>query len=71
VRTEKPAPASSPAPSSAAPRKAEGQTQGSANHRPSRQVAANRPAAATPAPTAPAQGKVGFFRRIGRLFGGN
>ena len=71
VRTEKPAQAPGPASSSAAPRKAEGQTQGSANHRPSRQVAASRPAAATPAPSAPAQGKVGFFRRIGRLFGGN
>lgn len=63
------APASTRAPASA-PRQAEAQPSAS-NHRPSRQVTANRPAAA-PAPAAPAQkGKVGFFRRIGRLFGGN
>lgn len=63
------APASTHAPASA-PRQAEAQPAAN-NHRPSRQVTANRPAAA-PAPAAPAQkGKVGFFRRIGRLFGGN
>jgi ATP-dependent RNA helicase RhlB len=54
---------------SAAPRQADGQA--NASRRPSRQVAANRPVAGTPAPTAPASHeKVGFFRRIGRLFGG-
>ncbi|MDF3983788.1 DEAD/DEAH box helicase [Luteibacter sp. PPL554] len=40
-----------------------------AAQRPSRQVAATRPANA-PTPTAPAKEKVGFFRRLGRLFGG-
>ncbi|UPG86119.1 DEAD/DEAH box helicase [Luteibacter aegosomatis] len=38
--------------------------------RPSRQVTASRPAS-TPAPVAPVKEKVGFFRRLGRLFGGN
>ena len=58
-------------PKAAAPsRHADGQSrQGS---RPSRQVAANRPtaAAAAPAPAPHTHEKVGFFRRIGRLFGG-
>ena len=54
---------------SAAPRQAEGQS--NPNRRPSRQVAANRPSATAPAPAASGgQEKVGFFRRIGRLFGG-
>jgi ATP-dependent RNA helicase RhlB len=54
---------------SAAPRQAEGQS--NPNRRPSRQVAANRPSASAPAPAAPGgHEKVGFFRRIGRLFGG-
>ncbi|URX64135.1 DEAD/DEAH box helicase [Luteibacter anthropi] len=40
--------------------------------RPSRQVAATRPGSSpSPAPAAPVKEKVGFFRRIGRLFGGN
>ena len=55
--------------SSAAPRQAEGQS--NPNRRPSRQVAANRPSVSAPAPAAPGgHEKVGFFRRIGRLFGG-
>jgi ATP-dependent RNA helicase RhlB len=56
---------------SGAPRQtAEGQ--GNPNRRPSRQVAANRPSASAPAPVASGgQEKVGFFRRIGRLFGGS
>jgi ATP-dependent RNA helicase RhlB len=58
--------------SSSAPRQADSQS--NPNRRPSRQVAANRPSASAPA-SAPAtsggQEKVGFFRRIGRLFGGN
>lgn len=55
---------------SAAPRQAEGQS--NPNRRPSRQVAANRPSATAPAPAASGgQEKVGFFRRIGRLFGGS
>jgi ATP-dependent RNA helicase RhlB len=46
--------------------------QGSPNRRPSRQVAANRPSTSAPAPaTSGGQEKVGFFRRIGRLFGGS
>jgi len=52
------------------------QAQGTANRRPSRQVAANRPAASAPAPASAGSSaasssheKVGFFRRIGRLFG--
>jgi ATP-dependent RNA helicase RhlB len=57
--------------SSAAPRQtAEGQS--NPNRRPSRQVAANRPSVSAPAPAASGgQEKVGFFRRIGRLFGGS
>jgi ATP-dependent RNA helicase RhlB len=58
--------------SSSAPRQAD--SQANPNRRPSRQVAANRPSASASAP-APAksggQEKVGFFRRIGRLFGGS
>ncbi|HVI56496.1 MAG TPA: DEAD/DEAH box helicase [Luteibacter sp.] len=55
--------------SSSAPRQADGQ--GNPNRRPSRQVAANRPSADAPAPVASAgQEKLGFFRRLGRLFGG-
>jgi ATP-dependent RNA helicase RhlB len=56
---------------SAAPRQTDGQA--NPNRRPSRQVAANRPSASAPAPAPAASGgheKVGFFRRIGRLFGG-
>lgn len=65
VQAEKAAP-------SAAPRQADGQANANANRRPSRQVAANRPTAGTPAPAASTgQEKVGFFRRIGRLFGGS
>jgi ATP-dependent RNA helicase RhlB len=57
------------APPSAAPRQADGQS--NPNRRPSRQVAANRPSASAPAPVASGgHEKVGFFRRIGRLFGG-
>lgn len=55
--------------SASAPRQADGQA--NPNRRPSRQVAANRPSASAPAPAAATgQEKVGFFRRIGRLFGG-
>jgi ATP-dependent RNA helicase RhlB len=55
---------------SAAPRQAEGQS--NPNRRPSRQVAANRPSTSAPAPVVSSgQEKVGFFRRIGRLFGGS
>jgi ATP-dependent RNA helicase RhlB len=55
--------------SASAPRQAD--SQGNPNRRPSRQVAANRPSASAPAPAAATgQEKVGFFRRIGRLFGG-
>jgi ATP-dependent RNA helicase RhlB len=54
---------------SAAPRQADSPS--NPNRRPSRQVAANRPTTAAPAPAAPSgHEKVGFFRRIGRLFGG-
>ena len=60
---------STPRQPSTAPRQADGQ--GNPNRRPSRQVAANRPSASAPAPVASTgQEKVGFFRRIGRLFGG-
>src|ERR1700754_2350009 len=63
VQTDTPKP-------SAAPRQADGQA--NPNRRPSRQVAANRPSATAPAPAASGgQEKVGFFRRIGRLFGGS
>jgi ATP-dependent RNA helicase RhlB len=43
-----------------------------APRRPSRQVEASRPvsAAPAPAPAAPVKEKVGFFRTLGRLFGG-
>jgi ATP-dependent RNA helicase RhlB len=55
----------------AAPRQA-AEGQGNPNRRPSRQVAANRPSVGAPAPVASSgQEKVGFFRRIGRLFGGS
>ncbi|NID16195.1 DEAD/DEAH box helicase [Luteibacter yeojuensis] len=58
VRTDKP--------KQGAPRQAEGQANPS--RRPSRQVAASRPA---PAPVAqPPKEKMGLLRRIGRLFGG-
>ncbi|APG03389.1 ATP-dependent RNA helicase RhlB [Luteibacter rhizovicinus DSM 16549] len=60
---------STPRQPSTTPRQADGQ--GNPNRRPSRQVAANRPSANVPAPAASTgQEKVGFFRRIGRLFGG-
>jgi ATP-dependent RNA helicase RhlB len=53
------------------PSTAQADGQGNPNRRPSRQVAANRPSANAPAPVASTgQEKVGFFRRIGRLFGG-
>jgi ATP-dependent RNA helicase RhlB len=43
--------------------------QANGNRRPSRHVAASRPAA-TPAPAAAPVKKEGFFRRLGRIFGG-
>jgi ATP-dependent RNA helicase RhlB len=42
---------------------------GNGNRRPSRHVAASRPAA-SPAPAAAPVKKEGFFRRLGRIFGG-
>jgi ATP-dependent RNA helicase RhlB len=54
---------------SAAPRAAGADGAASANRRPSRHVAATRPAA-TPAPAAAPVKKEGFFRRLGRIFGG-
>jgi ATP-dependent RNA helicase RhlB len=55
--------------SSAAPRSGSADASGSnGNRRPSRHVAAARPAAA-PVPAAPVK-KEGFFRRLGRIFGG-
>jgi len=59
----------SPSPSPGARRSDETSAEASPGRRPSRQVAANRPAAA-PAPVEKThEKKVGFFRRIGRLFG--